>query len=94
MEIALFGVTEFTSGLSGPQSLTLAFEKHGQLAGNLIVVGQEDRTGIANELCGRIEELEQWRQMGIKDAESQIKYGGTKRSKRQKWPIKPSNRII
>jgi len=29
--------------------------------------------------------------MGIKGRESQIKYGGTKRSKRQKWPIKPPN---
>jgi hypothetical protein len=29
LEIALFSVTEFTSGLSGTQSLALAFEKHG-----------------------------------------------------------------
>jgi len=39
----------------------LAFEKHGQFAGNLAIVGQEDRTGMGDELCGRIEELEHGR---------------------------------
>src|SRR5580693_1505046 len=58
LKIALFGITKFTSGLSGTKSLTLAFEKHGQLAGDLIIVGQEDRTGMTDELCGRIEQLE------------------------------------
>jgi hypothetical protein len=38
LKIALFRVTEFTSGLSGTQSLTLAFEKHGQFAGNLVLI--------------------------------------------------------
>jgi hypothetical protein len=60
LKIALFGVTEFTGSLSGTQSLTLALEKHGQLAGNLIIVGQEDGTGMTDELSGRIEELEHW----------------------------------
>jgi hypothetical protein len=76
LKIALFGVTEFTGGLSGTQSLTLAFEKHGQLAGDLIIVGQEDGTGMTDELCGRIEELEHWRKNVNKKAQSQIKYGG------------------
>src|ERR1700731_2188893 len=76
LKIALFSVTEFTSSLSGAQSLTLAFEKHGQLVGNLIIVGQEDRTGMADEFCGRIEELEHGAKLGIKGTKSQIKYGG------------------
>jgi len=46
-------VTEFTSGLSGTQSLALPFEKHGQLAANLVIVRQKDRTGRTDELCGR-----------------------------------------
>jgi hypothetical protein len=58
LKIALFRVTEFASGLSGTQSLALAFEKHGQFAGNLVIVGQEDRTGRSDELSGRIEQLE------------------------------------
>jgi hypothetical protein len=72
----------------------LAFEKHGQLAGNLIIVGQEDRTGMTDELCGRIEELEHWRQNGDKGRESQIKYGGTTRSKYQKVADKTIKQII
>src|ERR1700731_4453436 len=75
LKIALFSVTEFTSSLSGAQSLTLAFEKHGQLVGNLIIV-QEDRTGMADEFCGRIEELEHGAKLGIKGTKSQIIYGG------------------
>src|SRR5271166_4168179 len=94
LKIALFGVTEFTSGLSGTQSLTLAFEKHGQLAGNLIIVGQEDRTGMADELCGRIEELEHGRQNGDKGRESQIQYGGIERSKHHKMANKTVKQII
>src|ERR1700722_2632875 len=50
LKIALFGVTEFTGSLSWTQSLTLALEKHGQLAGNLIIVGQEDGTGMTDQL--------------------------------------------
>jgi hypothetical protein len=51
----------------------LAFEKHGQLAGNLIIVGQEDGTGRADELCGRIEEIEHGRQNGDKRAQESNK---------------------
>ena len=76
LKIALFSITEFTSGLSGTQSLALAFEKHGQLAGNLIIVGQEDRTGRTDELCGRIEQLEHGAKLETKEGNSQIKYGG------------------
>src|SRR6516225_930861 len=67
LKIALLGVTEFTSGLSRTQSLTLAFKKHGQFAGNLIIVGQKDRAGRTDELCRRIEQLEheaRWRKRG------------------------------
>ena len=38
LKIALFSITESTGGLSGSQSLALAFEKHGQLAGDLVIV--------------------------------------------------------
>src|ERR1700719_2129801 len=88
LKIALFGITEFTGGQRGAQSLTLAFEKHGQLAGNLIIVGQKDRTGMADELCGRIEELEHGAKLGKKRDISQIKYGGNKRSKHPKMTDK------
>src|SRR6516225_5113513 len=73
LKIALFSVTEFTSGLSGTQSLALAFEKHGQLAGNLVIVRQKDRTGRADELCGRIEQLEHEAKLERKKDKSQIK---------------------
>jgi hypothetical protein len=73
LKIALFGVTEFPGSLSGTQSLTFAFEKHGQLAGNLIIVGQEDRTGMADELCGRIEELEHGAKLETKKAQKSHK---------------------
>jgi len=76
LKIALFGVTEFASGLSGTQSLTLAFEKHGQLAGNLVIVGQEDRTGRPDELSRRIEQLDMVPTWEGKRLKSQIKYGG------------------
>jgi len=76
LKIALFSVTEFTSGLSGTKALALAFEKHGQLAGNLVIVGQKDRTGRADELCGRIEPLEHGAKLEKKRPKSQIKYGG------------------
>jgi hypothetical protein len=73
LKIALFGVTEFASGLSGTQSLTLAFEKHGQLTGNLVIVGQEDRTGRPDELSRRIEQLEHGANLGRKEAEKSNK---------------------
>ena len=85
LKIALFGVTEFPGGLSGTQSLTFAFEKHGQLAGNLIIVGQEDRTGMADELCGRIEELEHGRQNGDKKSTKSNKIWQTKGRKTRKF---------
>src|ERR1700693_3571337 len=84
LKIALFGVTEFTGGQRGTQSLTLAFEKHGQLAGNLIIVGQEDRTGMADEFCGRIEELEHGAKLGIKGNKRQKKNSRTWRAKNTK----------
>jgi len=81
LKIALLSVTEFTSSLSGTQSLTLAFEKHGQLTGDLVIVGQEDRTGMADELCGRIEQLQHGCNLETNEDKSQIKYGDNYRSK-------------
>ena len=82
LKIALPSVTEFPSSLRGTQSLAFAFEKHCHLTGDFIMVGQEDRTGMSDELCARIEELEHGVEDGEKSAMSQIKYGGIYGGKR------------
>src|SRR6202044_1125020 len=47
---ALFGITVSACCLSRSQSLALAFKEHGQLAGDLIIVGDQDRTSWPDEL--------------------------------------------
>ena len=42
LKIALLGITKSTGRASGSQPLALAFEKHGQLACDLVIVRQQD----------------------------------------------------
>ena len=51
----------------------MGLRKAWPIAGNLIIVGQEDGTGRADELCGRIEEIEHGRQNGDKRAQESNK---------------------
>src|ERR1044071_4589913 len=50
LEIALFAEAEFLSGAQRPQVQALAFEEHGQFAGDFIVCGDAQGTSGPDEL--------------------------------------------
>jgi hypothetical protein len=50
LEVAGLGVTELGGGVGGTGTFALAFEEHRQLEGDLIVEGDQERTGRAGEV--------------------------------------------
>src|SRR6516165_282003 len=57
LKIALLRVAEFLGGPGGAQPLALAFKKHRQFTGDLILIGQEDGTRRTQEPGVRIEPI-------------------------------------
>ena len=51
LEVALFGVAEGPGGLAGAQAEALAGDEHGELAGDLVVGGERQGAGGAEQLA-------------------------------------------
>ena len=58
LEIALLGIAVFTCGLRGAKALALAFNEHGELAGDLVVLRNGNGTNRADESGGGAGEFE------------------------------------
>lgn len=52
LEIALLGVALLTGGVGGAQALALAFDEHGELPGELILIDERQGSLLADELVG------------------------------------------
>jgi len=58
LEIALFAEAELACGSERPEALALAFDEHGEFAGDVVVVGDVQGSGVADKLLELEVELE------------------------------------
>jgi hypothetical protein len=76
LEIALLGIAVFESGLCGAKPFALAFDEHGEFAGDFVVLLDRDGTGRADEKVRGTDEFEHEEEFGRERQLSQIRYGG------------------